>query len=131
LTGREDLPRHLKIGASLVEGGGRAAALFARIGSRIEAAQPLPGFLVVWLANTAHDRANVNIAEIDVPTVLAFGIPTAGEGGHGLLKRSMDVRGKPLRLVVRSEPQTKRPPEGGLSANPIGADDQAALNAAF
>ena len=57
------------------------------------------------------DRANVNVAEIDVPAVLAFWISTAGEGGHGLLKRSRDARGKPLGLVVRSEPQTKRPPE--------------------
>ena len=55
------------MGAGLVEGGGCAAALFVRTGSRIEAALPLPGFLVAWLANTARDRANVNVAEIDVP----------------------------------------------------------------
>ena len=35
-------------------------------------------FLVVWLANTARDRANMNVAEIDVPAVLAFWIPAAG-----------------------------------------------------
>jgi len=67
---------------------------------------PLPGFLVAWLANTARDRANVNVAEIDVPAILAFGISAAGEGAHGLLKRSLDASGKPLGLVVR---RTRRP----------------------
>jgi hypothetical protein len=70
----QNLPRHLEIGAGLVEGGGCAVALFGRTGSRIEAAKPLPGFLVVWLAYTTCDRANVNVTEIDVPAVLAFWI---------------------------------------------------------
>jgi hypothetical protein len=56
----------------------------------------------------------VNVAEIDVPAVLAFWILAAGEGGHGLLKRSRDASGKPLGLVVRRTQETKRPPEGGL-----------------
>ena len=98
----------------MVEGGGCAAALFVRGGPRIEAAQPLLSFLVVGLANTARDRANVNVAEIDVPAVLAFGIPAAGEGGHGLLKRSRDGGGKPRGLVVPRTRKTRRPPEGGL-----------------
>ena len=35
----------------------------------------------VRLVDTARDLADVNVTEIDVPTVLAFGIATAGEGG--------------------------------------------------
>jgi hypothetical protein len=62
---------------------------------------PLPGFLVAWLANTARDRANVNVAEIDVPAILAFGISAAGEGGHALLKRGRDASGKPLGLGMQ------------------------------
>jgi hypothetical protein len=41
----------------------------------------------VRLAGATRDRADVYIAEIDVPAVLAFGIPAAGEFGHALLKR--------------------------------------------
>jgi len=66
-TGRGDLPRHLEIGARVVVGGGCDAALFVRVGSRIKAAQSLPGSQFVWQANTVRDRANVNVAEIDVP----------------------------------------------------------------
>ena len=88
-----------------------AAALFVRTGSRIEAALPLPGFLVAWLANTARDRANVNVAEIDVPAVLAFWILAAGEGGHGLLKRSRDASGKPLGLWCPERAKQKGRPK--------------------
>src|SRR4051794_39279227 len=43
---------------------------------------------VDWATGTAREHPNVNVAEIDVPAVLAFRIPAADEGGHGLLKRS-------------------------------------------
>jgi hypothetical protein len=55
--------------------------------------------VIVRLADTACDCADVNIAEIDVPAVLAFGIAAAGEGGHPLLKRGGHGIGKPLRLA--------------------------------
>jgi hypothetical protein len=34
------------------------------------------------LADTSRDRADVHIAEIDVPAVFTFGISSAGEFGH-------------------------------------------------
>jgi hypothetical protein len=34
-------------------------------------------------ANSARDRAGVDIAIIDVPAVRAFEIASTGEGGHG------------------------------------------------
>ena len=38
-----------------------------------------------------RDRADAHVAEIDVPAVLAFWISTAGEGGHGPLKRNREA----------------------------------------
>src|SRR3982074_998593 len=51
---QEHPPGTLEIGAGLVEGGGRAILLFARLGSRIEPATPLPRILIMRIA--AADR---------------------------------------------------------------------------
>jgi len=53
----------------------------------------------------------VNVAEIDVPAVLAFWILAAGEGGHGLLKRSRDASGKPLGLWCPERAKQKGRPK--------------------
>jgi hypothetical protein len=74
--------------------------LLARLRTGIEAAIPFPRILVMWLTDAARDRAHANIAEIDVPAVLAFGISTAGEFGHALLKRTAGGRGKPLGIAA-------------------------------
>src|ERR1700675_4414691 len=44
-------PGALEIGASLVEGGGRAILLLARLRSRIETAMPLPRILIMGIAS--------------------------------------------------------------------------------
>jgi hypothetical protein len=61
---------------------------------------PSPGAFGRGLTDAPRDRAHVNIAEIDVPAVLAFGISTAGEFGHALLKRTAGGRGKPLGIAA-------------------------------
>jgi hypothetical protein len=40
----------------------------------------------------------VDVAVIDVPTVLAFGIAAVGEGGHGAIKAQPTALGKSSRL---------------------------------
>jgi hypothetical protein len=40
-------------------------------------------------AGALRDRADVDVAEVDVPTVLALRIAAAGEGGHAPLKRGL------------------------------------------
>jgi hypothetical protein len=73
-------PCALKIGAGLVEGGGRAILLLARFRSRIETAMPLPRILIMRVASSDRDRAGVHIAVVDVPAFLAgFGRSAAGE----------------------------------------------------
>jgi len=57
---RERPPRHLKIRACKVKGRSGAARLFARVGAGIEAAEPLPRFLVMRLTYAGRDRADVN-----------------------------------------------------------------------
>jgi hypothetical protein len=49
-----------------------------------ETAIPTP---LVDNAGADRDRAAMDVAVIDVPAVLAFGISAAGESGHVLLKR--------------------------------------------
>ena len=67
-------PGYLKIGAGLVEGGGRAILLLARLRSRIETAMPLPRILIMGIAGADRDRAGVDIAVVDVPTLLGASV---------------------------------------------------------
>jgi hypothetical protein len=41
-------------------------------------------------AGAERDRAHVDVAAIDVPVVVAFGVAAAGECGHAPLKRTAD-----------------------------------------
>ena len=60
------LPGLLDGGAGLVERVGGAAALLAGIAARIEPAQPLPGLGRARIADALGNRADVNVAVIDV-----------------------------------------------------------------
>jgi hypothetical protein len=53
-------------------------------------------------ARADRDRADVHIAEIDVPADLALRIRSAGEFGHALLKRAAVVDDKPLQIAANS-----------------------------
>jgi hypothetical protein len=75
-----------------------AACLLTRFGSWIEATEPLPSVLVVRLAHTARDRADMHVPEIDVPAVGAFGISAAGGFGHALFEA------RPVRVGKLSIP---------------------------
>src|SRR5882672_4143978 len=54
-------PGALEIGAGLVECGGRAVLLLARMGPRIEATTPLPRILIMGIAAADRDRADVHV----------------------------------------------------------------------
>jgi hypothetical protein len=41
-------------------------------------------------ARLNRDRADLNVTEIDVPAIGAFGVSAAGEFGQALLKRGAD-----------------------------------------
>src|SRR5450432_2155918 len=69
--------------------------------SRVEPAVPSPLRSAEWHAGLHGDRADVDVAEEDVPAVLALGIAAAGKFGHGPLKRGRASHGKPLRVAVR------------------------------
>jgi hypothetical protein len=79
-----------------------AARLLAGVGPGIEPAQPLPSVLIMGLPYPARYRADMDIAEIDVPAVLALGISTAGEFGHGPLKRRRPGWANRLPVGARS-----------------------------
>jgi hypothetical protein len=79
---RKTFASELEVGACSVENQRGAADLFTGIGARIEAALPLPAFKRTGVAHAAGDGADVNVAEIDVPAVGAFGISAAGEFGQ-------------------------------------------------
>jgi len=89
-------PCRLEIGARLVERVGSAVGLLARLRARIEAAHPLPSFGGSGIADALCDGADMDIAEIDIPAVLAFRVAAAGELGHSALKRGRPGHGKPL-----------------------------------
>jgi hypothetical protein len=48
----------------------------------IEAAAPAPGIFVMGDADAEGDRAGVDVAIIDMPAFVAFGVSAAGESGH-------------------------------------------------
>jgi hypothetical protein len=55
-------PSAFEIRAGLVEGGGRAILLLARLRSRIETAMPLPRILIMGIARADRDRSGVDIS---------------------------------------------------------------------
>ena len=90
LASAGNAPCFLERSAGPVEGRGRRRLGYSRgCDPRIEAARPAPRVLVRWNADPLRDRADADVAVIDVPAfILGFGIAAAGEGGHALLKRS-------------------------------------------
>jgi hypothetical protein len=62
--------------------------MFTRMRARIEPAVPFPLIGIVRIADALGNRPNVNIAEINVPAVMAVVCGSAaGEFGHAALKR--------------------------------------------
>jgi hypothetical protein len=92
---------------ALVEARRGTVEIFARTRPGIKATLPAPLVDVDWATGTARDRADTHIAEIDVPTVLKFGIQAAGKFEHGLLKRSQDASGKLLGICAPSTGATQ------------------------
>jgi hypothetical protein len=56
--------------------------MFSRVTAGVEAASPFPWVCIVRVAVAYRDRSDANIAVIDVPAILPFRIPAAGEGWH-------------------------------------------------
>jgi len=84
--------------------GTRSAAVVDRIEADIPA--PLPG--VSRQPRLDRDRSDLNVTVKDVPAVGAFGVRTAGEGGHALLKRGLAGFGKLSIGGGRSAAQLQR-----------------------
>jgi hypothetical protein len=82
---QEPEPRGFKASLRLIECCADAAAARARICARVEADVPSPLIGVHRNASTARNRADVDVTEIDVLAVLAFGIAAASEIGHGTI----------------------------------------------
>jgi hypothetical protein len=62
----------------------RTVGLLSRMAARLEAAGPAPRVFSNGNANPLADRADTDVAVIDVPAfVRGFEIAAAGEGGHG------------------------------------------------
>ena len=72
---RKPLPRLLEIGASMIEGGGRAVPEFSGLASRIETADPAPLSTMVRDADAARDRADMDVAGITASTSTACSWP--------------------------------------------------------
>jgi hypothetical protein len=68
---QEHARRGLEVGAGLVEGGGGAALVLARMRARIEAAPPFPRIGVVRVAGADRDRADADVAKADLPAFVA------------------------------------------------------------
>jgi hypothetical protein len=65
----------------------------------IEAARPAPRIFFDWNADPVSDRADADIAVIDVPAfVLGFEIAAAGEGEHAPMVPPIAPQGKPLQV---------------------------------
>jgi hypothetical protein len=95
-------PGGSKIGAGSLERLGGSVLVFARVGSRVEAALPSPGILIVRDAAAERDGADVHIAVIDVPAFLSgFVVAAAGESGHALLKRGRCLQATTLGINRR------------------------------
>jgi hypothetical protein len=86
------------------EGGGGSVLMFARVRSRIEAAAPLPRIGVVRIAAADRDRADTDIAVVDVPAIWPFGISPAGESGHAALERGLSGSALVSGPVVSRDP---------------------------
>jgi hypothetical protein len=94
----EHLPGGIKIGARQVEGLGRAVPVFPDLGPRVEAEDSAPLIDVDRSAGADRDRADMDVAVIEVPAVRALGIAAASEGGHPRI----EARSERLRTRFRT-----------------------------
>jgi hypothetical protein len=101
-VGQKHYPCRFKPGAGLIERSGGAAGMLARMAAGTEAADPFPWRLPRRDTYTTRDRAAMDIAVIDVPAVVAFRIPAAGECGHRERMQPRTKIGKPLQLANES-----------------------------
>jgi hypothetical protein len=87
--GEKDQPGFLEIGARLVEGGGGAGRAFPWMAARIEAAAPAPRIGVSRVARADRDRADTDVAIVDLPGLLLgiWGWWRRVRAGMALLKR--------------------------------------------
>jgi hypothetical protein len=69
---QKDLPCGFEIGAGLVEGGCRAAMVFAGGRARIEAAVSLPWTGIVRVAGADRNRADMHVAENRCASILRW-----------------------------------------------------------
>ena len=85
-VGQEHSPCCFEVGPRLVERIRGAAPVFARMRARIEASIPLPWISIVRVAGADRDRADANVAAIDMPALFG-GIEgsAAGEDGHSAI----------------------------------------------
>jgi hypothetical protein len=91
---QKDLPCGFEIGAGLVEGGCRAAMVFAGGRARIEAAVPLPWIGIVRVAGAGAIVPTCTSPKIDMPAFFAgTGRTAAGEGGHVISDRQRAIAG--------------------------------------
>src|ERR1700730_16531069 len=77
-------PSVLEIGAGLVEGGGRAILLLARMRPGIETATPSPRIFVMRNAAADRDRTGVHIPLVNVPAFLGGVSRTAARVSSGM-----------------------------------------------
>ena len=90
---QEHARRGLEVGAGLVEGGGGAALVLARMRARIEAAPPFPRNGVVRVAGADRDRADADVAKVDLPAFVAgFEMRRRVRTGMASLKRGQGGR---------------------------------------
>jgi hypothetical protein len=100
-------PGSLKTASRLFERRRNATGAITPMRHRIEAATPTPLILVDGHAGSDTDRADLHVAEIDVPAFFAgFRTAAAGEGGHALLK----LDGSRQATVAAALP-TETPPD--------------------
>jgi hypothetical protein len=74
--------------------------MLARMRTGIETAQPTPLRLAGRDADPPGDRANMDVAVIDVPAIVAFWVAAAGESGHARTIPPIGAKGKPLGFVA-------------------------------
>jgi hypothetical protein len=109
---QEHAPRGLEVGAGLVEGGGGAALVLARMRARIEAAPLFPRIGVVRVAGADHDRADADVAEVDLPAFVAgFEIAAAGKDGRGIIEAWPGRAGNGKREMAPARGDALRPLE--------------------
>jgi hypothetical protein len=80
---QEDAPGFVKACPRLIKRRSGAVGVLAGMTARVEAATPFPRIFVMWDTGADRDRADTDIAIVDVPSLnVGFRIAATGEGGH-------------------------------------------------